>query len=142
MPDTSGVVLFALRREMRGLQGRCRLTPQRAPGPAKVWAGESWLAVETGVGGLRALAALNELRRRGPLAWVVSAGFAGALCPQLRVGDIVVAREVVDTNGRRWPTTWRPGGPPPPPGGAPPHPAPPPPPPPPPQNPRAPTKKR
>jgi len=35
---------------------------------------------------------------------IIAAGFCGALQPKLRVGDIVVAREVVDVAGHKWPT--------------------------------------
>lgn len=34
------------------------------------------------------------------------AGFAGALTATLRVGDVLVADEVVDTHGKSWRTTW------------------------------------
>ena len=41
---------------------------------------------------------------------VLSAGFSGALHEDFRVGDIVVATEVVDSSGHTWPTTWPPAG--------------------------------
>jgi adenosylhomocysteine nucleosidase len=37
---------------------------------------------------------------------LIFAGFAGALDPALRVGDVLLADEVVDGAGGRWPTTW------------------------------------
>jgi adenosylhomocysteine nucleosidase len=37
---------------------------------------------------------------------VLSAGFAGALHEDYRVGDVILATEVVDPLGNRWPTTW------------------------------------
>jgi adenosylhomocysteine nucleosidase len=37
---------------------------------------------------------------------LVSAGFAGALQPGFRIGDIILATEVADPLGNRWPTTW------------------------------------
>jgi adenosylhomocysteine nucleosidase len=71
------------------------------------------LVLETGLG-MRAMEAA--------LAWVLgtpdldhvpyrprfllSAGFSGALRPEQRVGDLVLATEVVDVEGNRWPATW------------------------------------
>jgi adenosylhomocysteine nucleosidase len=37
---------------------------------------------------------------------VLSAGFAGALQPGYRVGDVILATEVLDAEGDRWPTSW------------------------------------
>jgi adenosylhomocysteine nucleosidase len=37
---------------------------------------------------------------------VISAGFAGALHPDRRVGDIILADEIADIAGNRWAATW------------------------------------
>src|SRR5262249_58848760 len=37
---------------------------------------------------------------------VLSAGFAGALRPELPVGGLVLATQVTDTEGHTWQTTW------------------------------------
>jgi adenosylhomocysteine nucleosidase len=37
---------------------------------------------------------------------ILSAGYAGALQDNYRVGDIVLATEVADLDGKRWPATW------------------------------------
>jgi adenosylhomocysteine nucleosidase len=37
---------------------------------------------------------------------VIMAGYAGALDPDLRVGDVVIASEVVDESGGRWKTCY------------------------------------
>jgi hypothetical protein len=37
---------------------------------------------------------------------VISAGFSGALQDQYRVGDLILATEVRDVEGGRWPATW------------------------------------
>jgi hypothetical protein len=66
------------------------------------------LVVESGVGMQRAERVLQWLPRRPSL--VVSAGFSGALNELYRVGDVVLATDVCDLEGRRWPTTW-PAGP-------------------------------
>jgi adenosylhomocysteine nucleosidase len=55
--------------------------------------------VETGVGADRAIAAVEELRQRGEVAWIVSAGFAGSLVPELKRGDILMADSIVGQEG-------------------------------------------
>jgi adenosylhomocysteine nucleosidase len=75
--------------------------------------GRRVLLLETGIGPERMEAALTWLLRQ-PLSggrvyrprFVVSAGFSGALQEGIRVGDVVVATEVADTEGGRWPATW------------------------------------
>src|SRR5438874_8175661 len=100
----------AFRREFR--------PQQRFPGaPCRAtFCGPAWLSVlvvETGMGRARTESALDWL-----LGWpqldgvayrprvVLSAGFAGALQPGYRVGDVLLATEVADAGGGRWPTTW------------------------------------
>jgi hypothetical protein len=63
--------------------------------------------VETGVGEARTLAALDWLQSGSPLdaATIVSAGFAGSLQDSLRVGEVIVSRDVMDSSGRVWPTS-------------------------------------
>jgi adenosylhomocysteine nucleosidase len=73
-----------------------------APCPAALYA-DSILVLETGVGAARARAAARWLLDNHPPALVVAAGFAGALASHLRVGDVVVASEVVEESGARWP---------------------------------------
>src|SRR5205807_9061319 len=91
---------------------------QRFPG-APCWArfcGPSWLTVlvlETGLGPLPTEKALNWLFRPpafGNLPYrpkvILSAGFSGALQPNLRVGDIVLATDVKDAQGNVWAASW------------------------------------
>jgi len=114
---TDPCVLFALRRESQAFRREFR-AHQRFPG-APCWArfcGPAWLTVlvlETGLGARRTEAALNWLLGApllGNLPYrpkmVLSAGFSGALQEGLHVGDLVLATEVVDTEGNSWPTTW------------------------------------
>jgi adenosylhomocysteine nucleosidase len=110
-------VLFALRRE--ALYFRKQFEPeQRLPG-APCWAafcGPEWLqavVLETGVGSVAMETALQWLLNKPlfgnvPLCpkLVLSAGFSGSLRPGQRVGDVILATEVVDRDGNAWPTTW------------------------------------
>src|SRR5262249_32597756 len=69
------------------------------------------MMLETGVGEAAMTTALSWcLSRPRCVAWacyrppfVLSAGFSGALSPEQRVGDLVLATEVVDEQGHRWP---------------------------------------
>lgn len=51
--------------------------------------------LQTGMGRARAAHALRERLGRGPVKAVIGLGFAGALSAELRVGDIVLVREVL-----------------------------------------------
>jgi adenosylhomocysteine nucleosidase len=63
------------------------------------------LCVETGVGVDAAERALRWVFSNSGPADVVMTGFAGALVPELAVGDLLLATEVCDEAGARWPTT-------------------------------------
>jgi adenosylhomocysteine nucleosidase len=71
------------------------------------------LVLETGVGLARMEAALTWLLDQPVLEnvpyrprVVLSAGFAGALQRGFQIGDIILATEVADLHGNRWPATW------------------------------------
>jgi adenosylhomocysteine nucleosidase len=73
------------------------------------------LILVTGMGADKTSAALNWVFRFQPSAdeafrpqVVIAAGFAGGLKPELKIGDIVWATEVVDLAGGRWRTSWPP----------------------------------
>src|SRR5215469_5726563 len=110
-------LLFALGRESQAFRRECPPT-QRFPG-APCWArfcGPAWLSIlvlETGVGAARterALGWLLESPRLGVVPYrpqlVISAGFAGSLHPERRIGDIILPNEIADGDGHTWPTTW------------------------------------
>jgi adenosylhomocysteine nucleosidase len=101
-------IVVAVHRETLGL--RRRLLPWRRlsafPFPAWVIGPDSALVVQSGVGVTAATRALSGLLDTGWRGAVVSAGFCGALVPDLQVGDLVRATEVLDTDGSLWTTTW------------------------------------
>jgi adenosylhomocysteine nucleosidase len=110
-------ILFALRRESKPFLKEFR-PHQRFPG-APCWArfcGPAWLTVlvlETGVGAARTAAVLEWLLSYPVLGnipyrpkVVLSAGFSGALPEERRVGDVILATEVSNQEGKRWSTTW------------------------------------
>ncbi len=110
-------LVFALRRESQAFLRDFR--PQQpfpgAPCSAR-FCGPEWLTVlvlETGIGRDRTERALQWL-----LSWpafgnlahqpkvVISAGFAGSLQHDLKVGDLILATEVTDGQGHTWPVPW------------------------------------
>jgi adenosylhomocysteine nucleosidase len=69
--------------------------------------------METGVGTGAAATALDWLLQGPKLGevpyrpkLVLSAGFAGSLTAERRVGDVILATEVVDAEGGCWPVPW------------------------------------
>ncbi len=110
-------VLFAMARESGPFRREFR-PHQGFPGaPCRArFCGPAWLSVlvlETGMGTAATQQGLDWLLGRPMLGNVVyrpklvlSAGFAGALCKPLLVGDVLLATEVADTEGGLWPTTW------------------------------------
>jgi adenosylhomocysteine nucleosidase len=54
---------------------------------------------ESGMGFARARAATQALIDGHTPKWVISAGFSGALLPEMKVGDIAIANSVVDAYG-------------------------------------------
>lgn len=110
-------VVFALRRE--ALYFRKQFEPEQRVTGAPCWTafcGPEWLQVivlETGLGPAAMERALQWLLAKPlfgnvPLRpkLVLSAGFSGSLRAGQRVGDLVLATEVIDENGQSWPTTW------------------------------------
>ena len=111
-PPSRPCVLFALRRE--SLFFRKTFRPRKRV-DAPCWASicespaATVLLLETSVGQPRVEWALDWLLAR-PTAdrpsRLLFAGFAGSLSPEMRVGDVLIAADVVDGRGQRWPTTW------------------------------------
>jgi adenosylhomocysteine nucleosidase len=71
---------------------------------AGIWKGTEVLAIANGAGPERARAAVSAAP--SPSA-VCNIGFCGALDASLRIGDIFVATEVVETDGRNGSRTYR-----------------------------------
>ncbi len=110
-------ILFALARESAPFRREFRPHQRFAGAPCRArFCGPAWLTVlvlETGIGLARTQTALDWLLREPVLEnvpyrpkLVLFAGFAGALDDKYQVGDVMLATEIVDTEGHRWPTTW------------------------------------
>lgn len=63
--------------------------------------GRRLVLLECGVGRQAAAQGTRALLQGHRPRWVISAGFAGALQPELRQGDIVMANEIADAGGLR-----------------------------------------
>jgi adenosylhomocysteine nucleosidase len=58
------------------------------------------VVVESGTGFARARRATQAMIDAHSPKWILSSGFAGALVPTVKIGDIVVADSIVDTHGQ------------------------------------------
>ena len=102
-PRCEIAVLFALASSPVGLRTCCRMPFRCAPNfveHAGTLANRSVGVAETGIGRQAAAAAAEDIVALHRPAWVISAGFAGALVPGLRRGHILMADEVTDGQHR------------------------------------------
>lgn len=98
-------VVFALGIESGGfedlLEGRISIRGENFAVQQGGLRGRHVVVVRSGIGRRAAREATERLIAGHRPAWIISAGFAGALQPQLRPGDIVMANSVVDQHGER-----------------------------------------
>jgi adenosylhomocysteine nucleosidase len=101
--------MFALDRECAPFRRQFSVQERCADAPGRAWFckrdAQHFLVMEIGVGPAKTQQALDWLGpklQRSRL--LVMAGFAGSLTEEIQIGDIVVAREVVDHHGHCWPT--------------------------------------
>jgi adenosylhomocysteine nucleosidase len=110
---TDPCIVFALRRESmyfrRSFPFRRRFPGAPCPAEFRGSASRSVLVLETGMGAAAIEKALHwclNAPRFGAATYrprfVLSAGFSGALQPEQRVGDLILATEIVDEGGHRW----------------------------------------
>src|SRR5262249_34954846 len=110
-------LLFALKREAQFFRREFRPQEHFPGAPCKAqFCGPEWLTVlvlETGIGPARTEAVVSWLLDQpayGNVPYkpkvVLSAGFSGALTERHRVGDVILATEVVDLDGQRWAVPW------------------------------------
>lgn len=111
-------ILFALERERLYLHDAIRIKDRFPDSPCPAFLctdqSEHIIVMETGVGAIRTLRALDWLlgppsREKIHGQFVLSAGFAGSLDSSTRVGDVMLARDVVNEEGATWAAPMRPG---------------------------------
>lgn len=97
-------IVCSLPLEVGAFLGRCQKLKTYSGGPFKftggLYDGIRVAVVEAGTGMNRARRATLSLLDAHRPAWIVSTGFAGALVPEMKVGNIVVANEVVGLQGQ------------------------------------------
>ncbi len=94
-------IIAALPREVVHLVRGWR--EQRLPGGIVLYGGDAAVVACAGMGAARAARAVEAAISLRPVTALLSAGFAGACDPSLRVGDIVRAGIVIDTqSGERF----------------------------------------
>ncbi|HEX4592181.1 MAG TPA: hypothetical protein VH120_19765 [Gemmataceae bacterium] len=102
--------LFALRRESAPFTRRLRFA-ERLPAscPAALYETKRGPAIvlETGIGTKRATTAIRWLLDHFGPRLVIACGYAGALSPALKVGDVLIASEIVEPgdDDLHWRTT-------------------------------------
>jgi adenosylhomocysteine nucleosidase len=96
-------LLGAFGQEIAGLRRQMAIEEVVASPVCKVYRGQlrgkACLLVQTGIGRRRAEKATGFVLERFPVTAVVSLGFAGALTPDLRIGDVVVCATVRRASG-------------------------------------------
>jgi adenosylhomocysteine nucleosidase len=110
-PTEAPCIVFVLEREALFFRRSFQVRQTLAGAPCRAHlgdvAGTPVLVLQTGLGAEAAARAVTWIlgdpsyRPR----WVLSAGFSGALRPDLRVGDLLLATEVVDAEGNQWRAT-------------------------------------
>jgi adenosylhomocysteine nucleosidase len=98
------VLLAALEEEVSGLRRWMSLAPEAAAGLGDSaytgqYRGKPVVLVVTGMGRQRAEEGVDAALARFPVTAVISIGFSGALARELRVGDLVLASELMGLTG-------------------------------------------
>lgn len=97
--------VVALPFEVAPLLARCQHLHKYSGGPFIFRGGKygsvRLAAVECGMGASRAERGTRALIDAHSPRWILSIGLSGALCPALRVGDIVVGTSLSDRHGNR-----------------------------------------
>ena len=98
-------IVCALRLELAAFLDRCDKV-KKYTGGEFVFRGGRYgdiriAVVECGIGFARTRRATKALSEAHTPPWIIASGFSGALMPEMKVGDIVVADSVVDTHGQQ-----------------------------------------
>jgi adenosylhomocysteine nucleosidase len=116
-PFDDPCILFALARESSFFRRAYRCHKRFHTALWRAWlcgtAPRAVRVLETGIGAAHMQAALDWVLSQPILdgnryrpRLIISAGFSGALDEDRRLGDLVLATEMADLEGNRWPTTW------------------------------------
>jgi adenosylhomocysteine nucleosidase len=95
--ESSICILGAVKEEIAGIKGRMKIDRKSKLGTADVFYG-TWerrpiILVRTGIGRIRAGGALAMVLDKYSLSMVISIGYAGGTHPDIKAGDLLVARQ-------------------------------------------------
>ncbi len=97
-------IVCALAIELQPFLDRCERVKKYSGGDfvfrGGIYDGIRVAVVQAGVGYAKARAATQAMIDAHRPAWIISAGFSGALEPQMKIGDIVVGTSLVDMHGQ------------------------------------------
>ncbi len=103
-------IIVALPREAAALVRGWTQDRQHQPRGVHVWTRQDAVVVAAGMGASRAMLAVEAALATGPVRLLISAGLAGGCGPELPVGSVVEATEIVDVRtGERFQTAARSG---------------------------------
>ena len=94
--ESSICILGAVKEEIAGIKGRMKIDHRSKLGTADIfygtWERKSIILVRTGIGKIRAGGALATVLEKYSLSMVISIGYAGGTHPDIKAGDLLVAR--------------------------------------------------
>lgn len=106
-PLEHACILFALKRERRAFHRHFPIKQKLlSPCWAALCGARPVLALQTGVGTTAMQSALDWLFDNHRPKLILSAGYAGALHDDLKVGDTMLVSRVLDSGGEEWPVPW------------------------------------
>jgi adenosylhomocysteine nucleosidase len=98
--ESSICILGAVKEEIAGIKGRMKIDRKSKLGTADVfygtWERRSIILVRTGIGRIRAGGALAMVLEKYSLSMVISIGYAGGTHPDIKAGDLLVARQFLN----------------------------------------------
>jgi adenosylhomocysteine nucleosidase len=98
-------ILGAVKEEIAGIKQAMNISDHMRLGKTSVWLGkwgkQSIVLVRSGVGRQRAEDATLQVINRFQLSSLVSVGYAGAVQPELNVGDLVIADTIIEEKKKR-----------------------------------------
>lgn len=102
--EKATVILYAMSEEAALIHRRLgSLRQTLSDGETKAWSaevgGRTLVLAQTGIGRKRAIEAVEKLAKKFEAQRLFSIGYAGAVDPQLKAGDLLVADQVVRLDG-------------------------------------------
>ena len=98
-------IFGAVKEEVSGIKQAMNISDRVRLGKTSAWPGkwgqQNIVLVQSGVGQQRAADATHQVIDRFQPQALISMGYAGAVQPELNVGDLVIADSIQDENGNQ-----------------------------------------